>query len=76
MATPRKRQRPSDAVLDFIYDTHTRKLIKEGSDFWPYSRLSASRLEKIGYKLIVLRCAQIGIDPPTRAEAREWAGRG
>lgn len=66
------RERPHDPVLAFIYDPAVARLIFQGSDTWPYSRLSASRLEKIGYRLIVLRCAQLGIEQPSRAEAREW----
>lgn len=62
----------NDPVLKFICDPSVRELIMRDSDTWPYSRLSGSRLSKIGYKLIVLRCAQIGIDPPTRKEAAEW----
>lgn len=66
------RAMPADPVLEFIVSRNTRQLVTLDSDRWPYSRLSASRLEKIGYKLIVLRCAQIGVEPPTRAEASEW----
>lgn len=64
--------RPSDPVLDFIYDPAVLSLITDGQEHWPWSRLSASRIDKIGYRLIVLRCAQIGVEPPTRTEAREW----
>jgi len=66
---------PSDPVLMFICDPAVRRLILDGSDSWPYSRLSGSRLSKIGYKLIVLRCAQLGIEPPTRSQASEWVRR-
>lgn len=69
------RPRPSDPVLDFIYDVHVSRLVTEGQEFWPYSRLSGSRLSKIGYKLVCLRCAQIGVDQPTREEARAWTNR-
>lgn len=65
--------RPNDPVIDFILDPSVRTLIKQGSDNWPWSRLSASRIEKIGYRLIVLRCAQMGFDAPSRIEAAEWA---
>lgn len=68
-----ERAMPSDPVIRFIFDKSVRELITRDSDSWPHSRLTASRLEKIGYRLIVLRCAQIGIEPPTRAEAREWS---
>lgn len=64
--------RPSDPVLDFIYDPAVPRLVLNGSSAWPWSRLSNSRLTKIGYALIVLRCAQLGITPPTRKEAEEW----
>lgn len=64
--------RPNDPVLDFIYDLSVRRIVTDGQEFWPWSRLSASRIEKIGYRLVVLRCAQIGVDPPTHTEAREW----
>lgn len=69
---PKLRERPNDPVLDFIYDHTVWKLIFDDSHLWPYSRLSASRAEKIGYKLIKLRCAQIGVDQPTREEAKAW----
>jgi hypothetical protein len=64
---------PSDPVLQFIISQTTRDLINQGMRGAPYSRLSSSRMSRIGYRLIVLRCAQIGIDPPTRTEAEEWA---
>jgi hypothetical protein len=64
---------PTDPVLKFITDRTVRELVIQGSDRWPYSRLSASRVSKIGYQLIVLRCAQLGVEPPTRAEAAEWS---
>jgi hypothetical protein len=69
------RPRPADPVLDFIYDPVVRRLVTAGSASWPYSRLSASRVEKIGYTLVVLRCAQIGIGVPSRDEARAWGQR-
>lgn len=59
-------------MLDFIYDPHVRRLITDGQEAWPWSRLSGSRLTKIGYKLVCLRCAQLGIEQPTRAEAAGW----
>lgn len=64
--------RPSDPVLDFIFDRNVEWLVTNDSDRWPWSRISASRLEKIAYRLIVLRCVQIGIDPPNRKEAAGW----
>lgn len=66
------RPRPNDPVLNFIYDPAVSQLVSQNSDSWPYSRLSGSRKVKIAYKLIVLRCAQIGIEPPSREEAWEW----
>lgn len=63
---------PNDPVLQFILDPATRNLVLQGSHTWPYSRLSGSRLDKIGYRLVVLRCAQLGIDIPTRDEVIEW----
>lgn len=68
----RIRPRPKDPVIDFIYDKSVPTLIMRGSNGWPYSRLSRSRLDKIAYKLIALRCAQLGIDQPTRKEAEAW----
>ncbi len=67
------RPLPNDPVLRFICDRATRDLVTKDSERWPWSRLSATRLSKIGYRLIVLRCAQIGVEPPTRHEAEEWA---
>lgn len=64
--------RPSDPVIQFILNDSVPALIMQGSEGWPYSRLSYSRLEKIGYKLIVLRCAQLGIEVPSRDEVRGW----
>lgn len=72
LSDPPPRPRPSDPVLDFIYDPHVSRLVTDGSNNWPWSRLSGSRLMKIGYKLVCLRCAQIGIDQPTREEAASW----
>jgi len=66
------RKCPSDPVLDFIYNPAVSALVSQGSDSWPYSRLSGTRKEKIAYKLIVLRCAEMGIEPPSREEARSW----
>lgn len=63
---------PDDPVIQFILDRSTRALVLNDAVSWPYSRLSYSRLEKIGYRLLVLRCAQLGMIPPTRDEARSW----
>lgn len=64
--------KPNDPVIDFILDPTTRKVVMDGSDHWPYSKLSASRVSKVGYKLIVLRCAQISANTPTRTEVEGW----
>jgi len=67
------RSRPTwDPVLEFIYDPAVMRLVMDGQEHWPWSRISGSRLTKIGYRLIVLRCAQLGIEPPTRAQASAW----
>jgi len=67
-------QKPSDPVIQFILDPAVYGLIMRsfGSGSNAYSRLSASRAMEIGYRLLVLRCAQIGLNIPTREDASGW----
>jgi hypothetical protein len=64
---------PNDPVLRFICDEATRQLVMNVANSGQSSSLSYSRMTKIGYRLLVLRCAQIGLEPPSRSEAEAWA---
>jgi hypothetical protein len=60
-----------DPVLEFIMSRETYDTVRKNLDGAPYSRLSGSRMSRLGYDLICLRYRQLGVPEPTRKAAQE-----
>lgn len=60
-----------DSVLKFIMDKDTYDTVRSNMEGAPYSRLSGSRMSRLGYDLICLRYRQLGVPEPSRKDAQE-----